>query len=300
MVRSQAGLNGKATGQTSGDAQLSCLPGPPQGAAEQEVAVQLQPMQLLGHRRRAADAPGRQGPFRIRVADAASIGLALFLSLFVMAPVLGRIHDDAVQPYLDGKLAFQPAVTAAEKPLRAFMLAQTREADLLTFTRLSGRDEPYTEASEVPFRVLAASFLTSELTTAFQIHGHDDAVADADQPAVQADAVRDGRRLVADAVDARGVLQGRRRMSPEQVLPLAREALLLTLMLAAPLLIASLAVGVLVGLFQAATQINEMTLSFIPKLMALAAVVVIAGPWMLQTLTEYTRRLFESIPGLVG
>ena len=89
-------------------------------------------------------------------------------------------------------------------------------------------------------------------------------------------------------------------MSPEQVLTLAREALLLTLMLAAPLLIASLAVGVLVGLFQAATQINEMTLSFIPKLMALAAVVVIAGPWMLQTLTEYTRRLFESIPGLVG
>ena len=97
------------------------------------------------------------------------IGLALFLSLFVMAPVLGRIHDDAVQPYLDGQLAFQPAVTAAEKPLRAFMLAQTREADLLTFTRLSGRDEPYTEPSEVPFRVLAASFLTSELTTAFQI-----------------------------------------------------------------------------------------------------------------------------------
>lgn len=89
-------------------------------------------------------------------------------------------------------------------------------------------------------------------------------------------------------------------MSPEQVLTLAREALLLTLMLAAPLLIASLAVGVLVGLFQAATQINEMTLSFIPKLMALAAVVVVAGPWMLQTLTEYTRRLFEAIPGLVG
>ncbi len=89
-------------------------------------------------------------------------------------------------------------------------------------------------------------------------------------------------------------------MSPEQVLTLAREALMLALMLAAPLLLASLAVGVLVGLFQAATQINEMTLSFIPKLMALAAVVVIAGPWMLQSLMEYTRRLFEMIPGLIG
>ena len=75
---------------------------------------------------------------------------------------------------------------------------------------------------------------------------------------------------------------------------------MLTLALAAPLLLASLAVGVLVGLFQAATQINEQTLSFIPKLLALTAVVVIAGPWMLQTLTEYTRRLFESIPGLIG
>ncbi|TAJ52412.1 MAG: flagellar biosynthesis protein FliQ [Nevskiaceae bacterium] len=89
-------------------------------------------------------------------------------------------------------------------------------------------------------------------------------------------------------------------MSPETVLTLGREALLLTLSLAAPLLLTSLAVGVLVGLFQAATQINEMTLSFIPKLMAMAVVVVIAGPWMLQTLSEYTRRLFESIPGLIG
>lgn len=89
-------------------------------------------------------------------------------------------------------------------------------------------------------------------------------------------------------------------MTPESVLTLGHEALLLALSLAAPLLLTSLAVGVLVGLFQAATQINEMTLSFIPKLMAMAAVVVIAGPWMLQTLSEYTRRLFESIPGLVG
>lgn len=89
-------------------------------------------------------------------------------------------------------------------------------------------------------------------------------------------------------------------MTPESVLTLAHEALWLTLMLAAPLLLVSLAVGVLIGLFQAATQINEQTLSFIPKLLAMAAVVVIAGPWMLQLLTEYTRHLFESIPVLIG
>jgi len=89
-------------------------------------------------------------------------------------------------------------------------------------------------------------------------------------------------------------------VTPESVLTLAHEALWLTLMLAAPLLLVSLAVGVLIGLFQAATQINEQTLSFIPKLLAMAAVVVIAGPWMLQLLTEYTRHLFESIPVLIG
>ncbi|HEX4896523.1 MAG TPA: flagellar biosynthesis protein FliQ [Solimonas sp.] len=89
-------------------------------------------------------------------------------------------------------------------------------------------------------------------------------------------------------------------MTPETVLGVGREALGLALVIGAPLLLTALAVGVLVGVFQAATQINEMTLSFIPKLLAMAAVVVIAGPWMLRLLTEYTRRLIESIPSLVG
>lgn len=88
-------------------------------------------------------------------------------------------------------------------------------------------------------------------------------------------------------------------MSPETVLTIGRDALTLGILLGAPLLLTALAVGVLVGVFQAATQINEMTLSFIPKLLAMAAVGVIAGPWMLRLLTDYTRRLIESIPGLL-
>ena len=88
-------------------------------------------------------------------------------------------------------------------------------------------------------------------------------------------------------------------MTPDSVLTQAREALQLALLLAAPLLLVSLAVGVLVGVFQAATQINEMTLSFIPKLIAMAAVLIIAGPWMLRMMIEFTRRLFESIPSLI-
>jgi len=88
-------------------------------------------------------------------------------------------------------------------------------------------------------------------------------------------------------------------MTPEAVLNLGQQALQLALLLAAPLLLVSLAVGLLVGVFQAATQINEMTLSFIPKLLALGATLLFAGPWMLQLLTEFTRRLIENIPGVV-
>jgi len=89
-------------------------------------------------------------------------------------------------------------------------------------------------------------------------------------------------------------------MTPETVVTVGRHALEMTLLLAAPLLLTALAVGLIVGIFQAATQINEMTLSFIPKLLAMAAVLALTGPWMLRTLVEYTRSLIESIPGMIG
>ena len=89
-------------------------------------------------------------------------------------------------------------------------------------------------------------------------------------------------------------------MTPETVVTVGRHALEMTLLLAAPLLLTALAVGLIVGIFQAATQINEMTLSFIPKLLAMAAVLALTGPWMLRTLVDYTRELIESIPGMIG
>jgi len=89
-------------------------------------------------------------------------------------------------------------------------------------------------------------------------------------------------------------------VTPETVMSVGTHALEITLMLAAPLLLVALVVGLLVGIFQAATQINEMTLSFIPKLVAMAATIAIAGPWMLKLIVNYTRELFESIPGLIG
>lgn len=89
-------------------------------------------------------------------------------------------------------------------------------------------------------------------------------------------------------------------MTPESVMSLSRHAMEITVMVAAPMLLVALMIGLLVGVFQAATQINEMTLSFIPKLLGTAAVLLIAGPWMLKELVGYTRQLIESIPSLVG
>ena len=89
-------------------------------------------------------------------------------------------------------------------------------------------------------------------------------------------------------------------MTPETVMTIGHRALEITLLLAAPLLLVALVNGLIVGAFQAATQINEMTLSFIPKLLAMALALVIAGPWMLKVLVSYTRELFESIPGLIN
>ena len=89
-------------------------------------------------------------------------------------------------------------------------------------------------------------------------------------------------------------------MTPETVMNLGTSALELTLTLSAPLLLAALVTGVVVGAFQAATQINEMTLSFIPKLLVLSLVMAMAGPWMLRTMVDYTRELIVSIPQLIN
>ena len=89
-------------------------------------------------------------------------------------------------------------------------------------------------------------------------------------------------------------------MTPETVLTVASDSLTVAALLAAPLLLTALATGVFIGVLQAATQINEMTLSFIPKLLALVISLLIAGPWMLKVLIAYTQNLFDSIPGMIG
>jgi len=89
-------------------------------------------------------------------------------------------------------------------------------------------------------------------------------------------------------------------MTPELVTTIGQQALWVTMLLSAPLLLSALAVGLLVGMFQAATQINEMTMSFIPKLLVLAMSLSIAGPWMLSVITNFMRRMMEQIPTLIA
>jgi flagellar biosynthetic protein FliQ len=87
-------------------------------------------------------------------------------------------------------------------------------------------------------------------------------------------------------------------MTPETVMTMGRQAIEVTLMVAAPLLLTALFIGLIISIFQAATQINESTLSFIPKLIGIFATLIIAGPWMLSVLTDYFRLMLTSIPNL--
>jgi len=89
-------------------------------------------------------------------------------------------------------------------------------------------------------------------------------------------------------------------VTPDTVIDLSQQALYLIALITAPMLLSALAIGLIIGMFQAATSINEQTLSFIPKLMVLLLSILIAGPWMLNLLLSFTRRLYLGIPGLLG
>jgi flagellar biosynthetic protein FliQ len=89
-------------------------------------------------------------------------------------------------------------------------------------------------------------------------------------------------------------------MTPQNVMDLAHSTLMVVAMLSAPLLLVALIVGLVIGMLQAATQINEQTLSFIPKLLVIALTLFAVGPWMLRVLVDFTRDLYSSIPGVIG
>ena len=96
------------------------------------------------------------------------VGLSLFLTFFVMGPTIDRVYADAYQPYAENRIAFDEALKRGEVPMREFMLKQTRQSDVMLFSRLAKLD-PSVKAADVPFKVLVPAFVTSELKSAFQI-----------------------------------------------------------------------------------------------------------------------------------
>ena len=97
------------------------------------------------------------------------IGLSLFLTFFIMAPVFDQVNQQALQPYFDGKMDMKTALVTGGKPMHKFMMGQTRENDLALFAKLSGNEDGFETPEEVPMTVLVPAFVTSELKTAFQI-----------------------------------------------------------------------------------------------------------------------------------
>ncbi len=96
------------------------------------------------------------------------VGLALFLTIFIMSPVISSVYDQALTPYSEGAISFDAALEAAEEPIRTFMLNQTRQTDIAMFAEIA-RNEAIESPSDIPFTTLVPAFITSELKSAFSI-----------------------------------------------------------------------------------------------------------------------------------
>ena len=96
------------------------------------------------------------------------VGLSLFLTFFIMSPILNKVYDEAVVPYMNNTLPADKALTTAQEPIRSFMLKQTRQEEIAAFVQISGKG-PVADASEVPFSTLVPAFIISELKSAFTI-----------------------------------------------------------------------------------------------------------------------------------
>ena len=237
-----------------------------------------------------------------------------------MSPVYGKINETAIQPYVKNQITQEVAFTRAVDPIREFMFKQTREKDIALFMEMSGKDRP-TQLADIDTVDLFPAFVISELRTAFTmgfhhlypildhrsgdlecspIHGYDDASAIAGLLTFQGAALCPGGWLVLNRKkpDAQFyALEG--SMTESYVLSLAQNAVTVMLILAGPILLVSLIVGSLISLVQAATQINEVTLTFIPKIVAIGLVLALLGSWMLQRLLVFTSNIFTSLPNFV-
>ena len=243
------------------------------------------------------------------------VGLALLLTFFVMNPVIHQINNNAVQPYLQKKISQSVALDRAAQPLRAFMFKQTREKDIQLFYSISKEPRPNAQ-KDVPTYLLVPAFVLSELKTAFEI-GFAIYI-----PFIIVDMVTaaillsmgmmmippiiislpfkvlifilvDGWDLVVGAL-----FQSFHTVTFGDVVSIGQQAIFVALLCAAPVLLLSMVVGLVISLFQAITQIQEPTLAFIPKIVVSALAILFFAPFMLALLTDFAARMFSSLPTL--
>jgi flagellar biosynthesis protein FliQ/type III secretory pathway component EscR len=217
------------------------------------------------------------------------VGLSLFLTLFLMGPVIDRVNSDAIRPYLDGKITSIDAIDRASVPLKQFMLKQTRTRDLEYFLQRGHpgfRAERAADGFPDGLSALPA-FPGHRLPRLERTDGarHDDDAAHHDRAPAQAAAVRARRRLAPRRPLPRPEF---RRMNPDLAIDLFKSTVMFSLYIVAPFLGLTLVVGLLASILQSVTSMQEQTLTFIPKIVAVAGLVMVLSPWLLRTLSEFT------------
>uniref|UniRef100_A0A1B0C1P8 Flagellar biosynthetic protein FliP n=1 Tax=Glossina palpalis gambiensis TaxID=67801 RepID=A0A1B0C1P8_9MUSC len=222
-----------------------------------------------------------------------------------MSPIVEQIYNNAYQPFLQNKITLENAISYSEIPIKKFMLSQTREIDLAFYSKISKTD--IEDNSKVPMKILLPSFITSELKTAFQI-GFTLFV-----PFLIIDIVVASilmalgmmmlppttvslpfKLMLFVMADGWQILLG--SLVKKTLILIGVNAIKIALKISFLPLFAAMITGLLISILQASTQINEMTLSFIPKILAVLATILIFGSWILRTFLEYMINLFQQIP----
>ena len=249
------------------------------------------------------------------------LGLALFLTVFVMAPVGDQVNTLALQPAMAGRITVAQALERGAPPVRTFMLKQTRERDLALFVELAqaAAAEDARRAADargraglrdlgaedrLPDGVLPVPAVPAHRSRGLDhaaLDGHAAAPAGDDLAAVQDHALRDDRRLEPAGRLPRAQFRGVRSptMSEALVVGIVRQAIELAILVSLPMLAAGLIAGVLVSVFQTVTSIQDNVLAFIPRAAAIFVTFALTFPWMLRLLAGFAERLVLRLPEMV-
>ena len=247
------------------------------------------------------------------------IAISLFLTFFIMSPTLTKIYNEAATPYMNNEVSAEEAVDKASKSIKNFMVKNTRKTDLLMFSDLAGIDKKFENYEEIPFRVVLPAFMTSELKTAFQIGFL------IFLPFLVIDMVISSilmslgmmmlspmlislpfKLLLFVLVDGWAMTVGSLvstfsvgvNMTFDENISMLSLAFYKVIMICGPILGLALAIGLLIGIFQAATSINEMTLSFVPKVIVVLIGIAFLGNFFMVGLSDYFSFIFDQISGV--